>query len=61
MQLQSLIIKLVVMTMRHCPRWLKRFQTQKVKSMWGQGERFPKVQITFSYWKLGFLKSLHSL
>jgi hypothetical protein len=61
MQLQSLIINLVVMTMRHYPRWLKNIHTQKLKSMSGQGEKFPKVQITFSYWKLGILKSLDSL
>jgi hypothetical protein len=61
MWLQSLIMKPIVMTIRCCPRSLEDIHTQKVKSMWGQGKRFPKVQITFSYWKLGFLKSLDSL
>jgi hypothetical protein len=61
MQLQSLIIKPVVMTMRHYPRWLKDIHTQNLKSMSSQGKRFPKVQITFSYLKLGILKSLDPL
>jgi hypothetical protein len=61
MWLQNLIIKPVVMTMWCCPRWLEDIHTQEVKSVWGQGERFPKVQITFTFRKLGFLKSLDSL
>jgi hypothetical protein len=60
MWLQNLIIKLVVMTMQPCPSWLEDISTQRVNSVWGQGERFPKVQITFSFWKLGFLKNLNS-